>query len=63
MKIALFHPQINNYGGGEYVCLVIAECLSALHDVTVLVSSLPDVNRLQKLFSVDLPIKIRRAAS
>jgi len=63
MKIAIFHPQINNYGGGETVALTVASFLSKKHDVEVLCAAKPDPVKLSEFFGLDLAkvqFKVRR---
>lgn len=54
MNIAIFHPQINNYGGGEYVSLVIAQLLARNNKVVIISSSKADKKRLARFFGLSL---------
>lgn len=54
MKIAIFHPLINYYGGGEMVALTIASMLSKNHEVEVLSSFPADKGELEDFFDLDL---------
>ena len=66
MKIAIFHPQINNYGGGELVALTIASFLSKDHNIDVLSSFKTNKKQLEKFFSLDLNrvnFKVRKFAN
>lgn len=54
MKIVLFDPYFETLGGGEKVMAVMAEHLSAKHEVTILVKKLVNKKRVEPYFSVDL---------
>lgn len=54
MKIAMYHPQLNNFGGGETVCLTIAEALSAENEVDIYTPFEIDIKELEKFFNLDL---------
>ncbi len=63
MKIGIFHPQINYYGGGEMVALTIANILSKKYEVEVLTESRSDKKNLEKFFCINLDninFKVRR---
>jgi len=54
MKIGIYTPYLNTYGGGEkYICK-IAEILSKEHDVEFIVFEKPDIKQLQNRLNVNL---------
>jgi len=66
MKIAIFHPQINNYGGGETVTLTIAFALAKDHNVTILSSDKVDKKKISRFYGLDLQkveFRVRKVAS
>ena len=66
MKICIFHPHLNNFGGGELVALNIAKALSKKHDVEILSSFKVNKQYLEKFFSFDLSgidIKVSKLGS
>ena len=54
MKIAIFHPQINNYGGGELLALTIAHALAEQYDVTIITGVEPNKEKLEDFFGISL---------
>ena len=54
MKIAIFHPQISIFGGGEMVALTIASSLSNGNEVDIISSVKVDKQKLENFFCIDL---------
>jgi len=54
MKIAIYHPNLNNFGGGETVALTIGEYLSKKYDVDIITHSNYDVDKLTNFFNLNL---------
>jgi len=62
MNIAIYHPSLNNFGGGETVALNIAAALTG-HNVTIITHSEVDKHKLEAFFGIDLSkvdIKVHR---
>ena len=53
-KVAIYNPYLETRGGGEKVCLAIAEYLSKDYKVTLVSKSKSDLKKLGKYFSLDL---------
>jgi hypothetical protein len=53
-KVAIYNPYLETRGGGEKVCLAIAEYLSKNYDVTLVSKSKNDLVKLGNYFSLDL---------
>ncbi|MBN1502102.1 glycosyltransferase family 4 protein [Candidatus Woesearchaeota archaeon] len=61
MKIAIFHPQLRTFGGGELISLIIADSLSRKHEVTIYSPFNADKKELEKFFDVNLSrVEIRQ---
>ncbi len=54
MKIAIYHPQLNNFGGGETVALTIANALSKDNQVDIFTPYQVNKKNLEKFFCLDL---------
>jgi len=54
MNIGIYNLHIQAMGGGEKLTLVLAEHLSANHNVTLFTSETLDLPRLERFFDVDL---------
>ncbi|MCK5283691.1 MAG: glycosyltransferase family 4 protein [Nanoarchaeota archaeon] len=53
-KIAIFHPQLNNFGGGETVALIVASILSKQNMVEIFTSYAVDKKNLETFFDLNL---------
>src|SRR3989344_3269784 len=54
MKIAIFHPQIKTFGGGELISLSIASLLSKDHNVDLYSPYHINIEELEKFFNIKL---------
>ncbi|MFH0876271.1 MAG: glycosyltransferase family 4 protein [archaeon] len=54
MNIAIYHPNLNHFGGGETVALTIASALSKAHKVDIITHTEADKSRLSSFFGLDL---------
>jgi glycosyltransferase involved in cell wall biosynthesis len=54
MKIGIYNPYFDSYGGGERYTLTLAEHWSLLHDVSVLWNNKSMLNKAEERFSLDL---------
>jgi len=54
MRIAIYHPNLNMFGGGETVALTIAGALSKEHDVDILTPYEVDKKKLEDFFCINL---------
>ena len=54
MKIAIYHPNLDLFGGGETVALTIASILSRRHKVDIFTSQEVNKNTLEKFFGLNL---------
>ena len=52
-KIAIFHPQLNNFGGGETVALIVASILSKQNMVEIFTITMTKKQKLGKPFFSD----------
>ena len=52
-KIAIFHPQLNNFGGGETVALIVASILSKQNMVEIFTSYAVDKKNLETFFDLN----------
>jgi len=53
-KIAVYHPNLSTFGGGEFVCLSVALALAKDYDVTIFTNYSPGKEKLQNFFCVNL---------
>lgn len=68
MKIGVFHPSFAEFGGGEFVALVIANTLARTgHQVELFVSSNADQDSVRRMFGEELDssinIRVKSASS
>lgn len=54
MRIAIYHPNLNLFGGGEMVAITIANSLSKKHEVDILTHYLIAKKELEDFFSLKL---------
>ncbi|HEY8886550.1 MAG TPA: glycosyltransferase [Candidatus Microsaccharimonas sp.] len=54
MKIGIYNPNLATMGGGEKVCLALAEVLSAGNDVLLITYETLEKSKLEKYFGVNL---------
>ena len=54
MKIAIYHPNLNLFGGGETVALTVASILSGRHKVDIFTSQGVNKIKLEKFFGLNL---------
>lgn len=54
MNIAIYHPNMHLMGGGETVCLTLAEDLSKKNNVDVFVTTKVDVKKYEEFFGLNL---------
>jgi glycosyltransferase involved in cell wall biosynthesis len=62
LKIGVFHPSFHNFGGGEFVALVVANTLAKSgHQVELFVSSNVQQNVIRRMFGeeIDSSVNIR----
>lgn len=53
-RVAIYNPYLETRGGGEKLCLAIAEYLSKDHEVTLVSKSENNLSKLEKYFSLNL---------
>lgn len=54
MRIGIYHPDLDLFGGGEAVAVAIAEALGDTHDVEILCARYVSKDELSKFFDVNL---------
>jgi len=61
IKIAIYHPGLNIFGGGETVALTIASCLSKKYEIDMLTPQDIDKIKLENFFKIRLNnVKIKK---
>ena len=60
-KIAIFHPQLTTFGGGEFISLIIVETLSKKYEVDIITPFKVKKEELEHFFNVNLEnVNIKR---
>src|SRR3989338_4992920 len=52
MRIAIYHPNLNLFGGGERVALTMANLLSGKHNVTIFTTANVDKKKMEDFFKI-----------